>query len=157
MLGVALSTRTNWLGLETMQGPSLYFGAEDDQEELHRRLDQIRAEVGFSWGDLADLHLISLAGQDAQIGIFDKAAQKINPTELCAKLERRIKDIGAVACFIDTSADAFGGDEINRHQVRQFVGPLRGIAIRNHTTPVLLSHPSLSGIASGSGTSGSTG
>lgn len=73
------------------------------------------------------------------------------------KLERRIKEIGAVACFIDTSADAFGGDEINRHQVRQFVGLLRGIAIRNHTTPVLLSHPSLSGMASGSGTSGSTG
>jgi RecA-family ATPase len=102
------------------KGPSLYLGAEDDTEELNRRLDLIRAELGFSWGDLADLHLVSLASRDAQLGIFDKAAQKITPTQLCGKLERRIKEIGAVACFIDTSADAFGGDEINRHQVRQF-------------------------------------
>jgi DNA replication protein DnaC len=53
MLGTSLSTRTPWLGFEAMQGPSLYFGAEDDKPEIHRRLDGIRSELGISWGDLA--------------------------------------------------------------------------------------------------------
>jgi RecA-family ATPase len=155
MLGTALSTRTDWLGFKTMQGPSLYFGAEDDKDELHRRLDQIRRELGIAWGDLADFHGTARAGEDALLARVDHGV--IVPTELCARLERRLQEIGAVACFIDTSADVFGGDEINRQQVRQFIGLLRGICIRLHLFIVLLAHPSLSGMASGSGTSGSTG
>jgi len=154
MLGAALSARTDWLGLKPMQGPSFYFGAEDDRPELHRRLDQIRRESGLSWGDLADLHGISRAGEDALLSVQDRGT--IKPTELLNRLDTRLRDIGAIACFIDTSADVFGGDEINRQQVRQFVGLLRGLAIRNHLSVVLLAHPSLSGMASGSGTSGST-
>ena len=59
--------------------------------------------------------------------------------------------------MLDTSADVFGGDESNRQQVRQFVGLLRGVCIRRGVSILLLSHPSLSGMASGAGTSGSTG
>jgi hypothetical protein len=51
--------------------------------------------------------------------------------------------VADIACFIDTSADVFGGDEISRTQVRQFVGLLRGIAIRQRLSVVLLAHPSL--------------
>jgi RecA-family ATPase len=156
MLGTALSSRTKWLGMDAMQGASLYFGAEDDKRELHRRLDQIRRELNLSWGDLADLHAISRAGDDALLGTFNRATLGINPTDLCARLERRLQELGAIALFVDTSADTFGGDEINRQQVRQFVGMLRGIAIRNHVAVVLLAHPSVAGIQSGSGTSGST-
>ena len=48
---------------------------------------------------------------------------------------------------IDTSADAFGGNEIDRAQVRHFVKLLRGVAIENDSTVLLLSHPSVAGIA----------
>ena len=136
-------------------GRCLYYGAEDGLDELHRRLDQIRRESGLSWGDLADLHLKSLAGENALLSNLDHGI--IKRTELCEKLETRIRELGAIASIIDTSADVFGGDEINRSQVRQFVGLLVGIALRNNCTVILLAHPSLSGMASGSGTSGSTG
>ena len=155
-LGVSLSTRTDWLGFKCMQGPSLYVGAEDSKNEIHRRLDQMRVELGISWGDLADFHGKSLAGDDALLGLFSTANQTVNPTKLCKQLERRLQDIGAIACFIDTAADAFGGDEINRQQVRQFVGLFRGICLRNHLNIILLAHPSVSGMQSGSGLSGST-
>ena len=54
-------------------------------------------------------------------------------------------------------ADTFGGNENDRAQVRQFVGLLRKLAMTADGAVVLLSHPSLTGINSGSGLSGSTG
>ena len=47
-------------------------------------------------------------------------------------------------------------DEINRSQARQFITMLRKLAIVANGSVVLLAHPSQSGIATGSGTSGST-
>jgi RecA-family ATPase len=155
-LGTSLSTRTDWLGFQCMQGPFLYIGAEDDEDELQRRLDQMRIELGYTWGDLADFHFRSFAGEDALIAIFDRSAQIIQATKLLTKIETRINHLGAICCVLDTSADVFGGDEISRTQVRQFVGMLRGICLRQEASMILLSHPSLSGMSSGSGTSGST-
>src|SRR6185295_15698702 len=53
-------------------------------------------------------------------------------------------------------ADLFAGNENARGQAQQFIGMLRGLALETGSTALLLSHPSLSGMASGSGTSGST-
>ena len=157
MLGTSLSTRTDWLGFNAMQGPFLYIGAEDDGDELQIRLDAMRRELGASWGDLADFHFKSFAGEDALIATFDRSTQLIKPTALLESIEARIRELGAIACALDTSADMFGGDEISRAQVRQFVGLFRGVCIRCQASIILLAHPSLSGMASGSGTSGSTG
>jgi hypothetical protein len=48
------------------------------------------------------------------------------------------------------------GNENDRAQARQFIGMLRGLAIRHECAVLLLSHPSVAGIASGGGSSGST-
>ena len=58
---------------------------------------------------------------------------------------------------LDTAADMFGGNENDRSQVRQFIGLLRGLAITANAGVLLASHPSLSGITTDSGLSGSTG
>ena len=57
---------------------------------------------------------------------------------------------------IDNSADVFAGNENDRAQVRQFITLLRGIAIRANVGLLLTSHPSLTGISTGTGLSGST-
>ena len=156
MLGTALSTKRDWLGFAAMQGPFLYIGAEDDEEEIHRRLDQIRFEMGLGWGEFVDFHFKSLVGEDAILATFDRSSQTMKATPRLLALEDKIAGLGAVACAIDTSADVFGGDEINRTQVRQFIGLLRGICRRTHCSILLLSHPSVAGMATGSGISGST-
>ena len=58
--------------------------------------------------------------------------------------------------MIDTVSDVFLGDEIKREQVRQFGSLMRKLAIDADTAAILSSHPSLSGMKSGSGLSGST-
>jgi RecA-family ATPase len=59
--------------------------------------------------------------------------------------------------IVDTAADIFAGNENDRAQVRQFIGLLRGLAIDANCGVLMVSHPSLTGITSGSGTSGTTG
>jgi RecA-family ATPase len=58
--------------------------------------------------------------------------------------------------LLDNSADIFGGNENDRAQVRQFIGLLRGLAIASGAAILLTSHPSLTGMNTGSGLSGST-
>jgi RecA-family ATPase len=151
-----IAARMDWLGFKTQQGPVLYLGAEDDTDEIHRRLDHIRQEMGLGWGEFCDLKYISLAGEDALLGVFDKTKNVIRPTDLFECLQDKVQRLDAIACAIDTSADVFGGEENVRTHVRQFVGLLRRMAFKENTSVILLAHPSLTGLASGSGMSGST-
>jgi len=80
---------------------------------------------------------------------------KITPTPLYAKLTEAARDIKPKCIAIDTSADVFGGNEIDRTQVRGFINLLRKLAIVADGV-VLLAHHSLTGINSGYGFSGST-
>ena len=77
-------------------------------------------------------------------------------TPIFAKLETETRSLRPKLIVIDPCADVFGGDEVNRAQVRKFVSMLRGLAIDFDCAVLLLSHPSLTGLNSGTGTSGST-
>ena len=78
------------------------------------------------------------------------------PTPLFNELRERVCDIKPGLLVIDNAADVYGGDEINRTQVNHFVAMLRQLARDADTAVLLNAHPSLQGIASGRGTSGST-
>jgi RecA-family ATPase len=152
-----IAARRDWLGFKTMQGPVLYVGAEDEQDEIERRIESMRQGLGVQWGEFCDLHYMSLAGEDALLGLFDRAENKMMPTRLFERVQDRVHNLGAIALAVDTRADVFGGDEVNRNQVRQFIGILRRLSIKENATTILLEHPSVAGMSSGSGTSGSTG
>jgi RecA-family ATPase len=65
-------------------------------------------------------------------------------------------DIKPIQIVIASSPNVFAGSEIDRSQVQQFVGLLTSVTIVANGSLVLCSHPSLSGISSGSGLSGTT-
>jgi RecA-family ATPase len=148
----------DWLGAMPDPGPAIYLGAEDEPDELRRRLGAIIRHYGVTFSDLirGGLHLASLVGEDALLAAPDRSG-KIIPTPLYDRLLEAARDIKPKHIGIDTSADVYGGNEIDRSQVRQFVGMLRKLAIAANGSVVLLAHPSLTGINSGSGLSGSTG
>jgi RecA-family ATPase len=156
-LGVAHVLGRDWMGTLPRPGPFLYFGAEDDDDEMHRRLADILKHCGVDFPDLqGNLHLLTLVGEDAVLGAPDRDGL-IRPTSLFARLMKAVNDIKPVLIGIDTSADVFAGDESNRAQVRQFVGMLRKMAIQANGYVILNSHPSVTGIKNDSGLSGSTG
>ena len=86
---------------------------------------------------------------------FDRSG-RIRPTALFGDLYAEAVALRPSAVVIDTVSDVFLGDEIKREQVRQFGSLMRKLAIDADTAAILSSHPSLSGMKSGSGLSGST-
>jgi RecA-family ATPase len=81
----------------------------------------------------------------------------VQPTPLFLRLMKAAIEIQPVLIGIDTSADVCAGNENDRSQVRQFVTMLRKMAMGANAYIIINAHPSLSGINSGSGLSGSTG
>lgn len=155
-LSAAAAAGRSWIGREVTAGRALFLSAEDEADELHRRLADIARAEGLDLADLDNLTLASLAGEDAVLGAPAPGASQILPTRLYHALDHHVGEIGPALVVLDTSADLFGGNENDRVQVRQFVGLLKRLALRHDTTVVLLAHPSRAGMATGTGDSGST-
>ena len=156
-LSVSMQNRQNmlWLGLTVAGGPCLLYTAEEEKDELHRRLDVIAKHDAIALEELTDLHVVSLAGEDATL-VVPTPNQQLAITPRFKALEAEIEALAPALVVIDTAADVFGGNENDRRQVGQFVRLLRGLALRHDTTILLCAQPSLAGLNSGSGTSGST-
>lgn len=155
-LAVATAIGRPWIGQPVNGGRVLFLSAEDDMAELHRRLADVVAAECARLADLDNLSLKSLAGADALLAAPMPGGKLLAPTSLHRALRAWIKAHRPALLILDTLADTFGGDEINRAQARQFIGFLRGLAIDFDCTVLVLAHPSLSGMARGDGASGST-
>ena len=153
-LAVATAGGQAWVGRDVRSGSALFISAEDDLHELHRRLAAAATGAGLTLQDLDRLTLRSLAGEDAIIGTFDRAG-RLAATGLFGEIEAQVVRDGPALIVLDTLNDLYAGDENDKAQARQFIGLLRGLAIRHTCAVVLLAHPSKSGMSSGSGDSGS--
>jgi RecA-family ATPase len=156
-LGACKVVGRPWLGLHPKPGSALYLNAEDDDDELHRRLNDIARHLGLPLSRFSGLHLWSLAGDDALLATADERNNIVTPLPRLRDLRRRLEIIRPELTILDPLADLFGGNENVKPQARQFVGLMRGLAIEFNTTVILAGHPSMSGMASGTGASGNTG
>lgn len=156
-LCVCVAADQPWFGLPTAKGRAIYLTAEDDDDELHRRFYDIARGMGLDLKNLPDLHYETLIGQDALFAAQDRANGSLQPTglyeEFCAKIDAFSPEVAV----IDTLADINPADENQRSAARQFVQLLRKPAVQFRCTVIVLAHPSLTGMNSGTGTSGSTG
>ena len=102
--------------------------------------------------------MFSLANQDPLLALPDRSGRsgRIVPTPLYTKLLERAKAVRPICIVIDNVADVYGGSEIDRSEVRQFITLARQIAHAANGYVIMSAHPSLAGIASKTGLSGST-
>lgn len=154
-IGAASALAIETLGLRPRPGRVLYVGAEDEAEEFHRRLDDIATAHSAKMSELTDLRILPLADMDALLSEPD-AKGNMKATSLWSRVDTFVQDWQPGLVVLDTAADLFGGDEVKRAQVRHFVAMLRKMAIGRNCAVLLLAHPSVAGMASGSGYSGST-
>jgi RecA-family ATPase len=147
----------DWLGSLPVPGPAFYIGSEDDEKEIHIRIYDIAAHYSVTFEQLiaGGLRVLCLLGQDATLCATRKSG-KVETTALYRQLYEAAGDIKPKNISIDTLSRAFAGSEIDRVQVYGFATHMQALAMVSSGSVTVLSHPSLQGIASGSGISGST-
>lgn len=154
-LAAAVCLGASWMGYGVAGGGAVYISAEDDETELLRRLSDIAKAEGVTLADLDRLTICSLAGKSALLANLERNGG-LRPSRLMKEVEVALDTNRPALLVLDTLADLFPGNENDRAQARQFIGLLRGLAMRYECAVLVLSHPSIEGMRSGSGTSGST-
>lgn len=154
-LGYCCATGLPWLGIEVAPCKALYYGAEDPVTELCYRYKQIQKAIPSAGIEKGAFGLITVADDDAELALFDKDGS-IQPTQRFRELDAILTNRSPKLLILDAAADVMGGDEINRRQVRSFFRLLRSLALKHSCAILLLAHPSVDGMKTGRGYSGST-
>ena len=148
----------DWLGVVPMQGPTFFIDVEDDEDEIWRRLACVARYYDVPIADILDrgLHISSLVGDDAVLATTTNKSGKVEPTPRYYSLLEAVADVKPIMIGIASSACVFAGNENDRSQVQQFVNLLTKFAIVANGAVQLVSHPSLTGISTDTGLSGTT-
>jgi RecA-family ATPase len=155
-LAVAMRIDGYWLGMKVTQGPALFVTSEDDRKDVNLNLRAILKAESKSLAHCPDLYVLSLADRDACLGAASTKLGAIEATPLWHALLRLVERRKPRIVIFDALADLFGGEENVRRHARGFIVLLKQLAIRQKLAVILISHPSLSGMSTGSGLSGST-
>jgi RecA-family ATPase len=161
-LAAATVRGTDWLGgVIDEPGPAMFISSEEDAEELHHRVNAVAGHFGITCRDLAGLHLHSTVeddntnGANTVLATVDRSGV-VQPQPLFLRLQAAACSIRPKLIVIESAADLFAGDESKRPQVAQFIWLLKRLAIKTDAAVLLLAHPSLTGMNTGTGLSGST-
>jgi RecA-family ATPase len=147
----------DWLGLMPEPGPAIYIGAEDDAEELHIRLAAIVNHYDLTFKELIEggFQVLPMLGKDTTLCAVRKSG-KVQTTGLYRQIFEVAGDIKPKNISIDSLTRSFVGNELDRVEVYAFAMHLQALAMVAEGSVTVLSHPSLKGIDSGTGISGST-
>jgi RecA-family ATPase len=156
MLCTAAAIGKPWLGLHVRRCKSVLLYCEDDEDEMHYRQEAINHLYGCTYADLGKMRWLPRLGDDNTLMSFENG--RGIRTQLFQQVLTEVKGHGALILVVDTLPDVFAGNEIDRSHARQFVqGCLALIARELGGSVIACAHPSLTGINTGSGNSGSTG
>lgn len=146
----------DWLGAVVYKaGRCLFLSAEEEEDDIRARVDRIckQRHIDYPYAN-GDLHLHFPDLESALLVEPDRTGKLIK-TELFHSMVQWIDTHRPVLVVIDANAAVFGGNNVDRGQVRPFIAMLRKLGRTYGTTFVLLDHPSQRGMSDGSGTSGS--
>ena len=164
-LANCVATGDPFLGVNTKKMPVLMVLCEDDSPEIKRRqlsINEWRGLNEITETGPSDLFIWPRVGEDNILVTFPNQGEDVPANffvELCEMVEWVKTETGEDEIFIviDTAADTFGGNENIRREVNSFLKTYLGsLCLNFNATVLLLAHPSLSGVATGTGLSGST-
>ena len=155
-LASAMRIDGDWLGIKVTQGAVLFLTSEDDRRDVNLGLRAILKAEGKSLAHCPGLHVLSLADRDACLAAAASKLAPLAPTPLWKAFERVVERRKPRLVILDALADVFGGEENMRRHARGFIVLLKQLALRHKLAVLLIAHPSLSGMNTGTGLSGST-
>jgi RecA-family ATPase len=158
-LGGATVLGREWLGTVLEAGPAVVIDCEDEYIEMVRRIGAVNAYYGVKFADVQRCGFCMLSwatDSDTILAVPGRRSGRLEPTKLFARLRQTAGDLKPRILVVASSANVFAGSEIDRAQVQQFMKMLAGLCHISGGTVVLISHPSVRGMDTGTGISGST-
>ncbi|WP_167334670.1 AAA family ATPase [Sphingomonas parapaucimobilis] len=150
-LAVAVGTGSPFLGERVDRpGAVCVIAAEDEEDELHRRFADICRERNLDMADLDNVWVRSMAGENAILAEPTRSGG-LKETAIYERLERIMSERHYSLLILDTRSHLYGGEANNTNQVTQFINMLKHLAIQYDCAVLLLSHPSLTGMNTGTG------
>jgi putative DNA primase/helicase len=139
MLVVATVTGRPLFGVPTAQSPAVFVSLEDGANIVRHRLALICRAWGIDPRLLADrLHIVDGTENPELFAAEARSAGNLTATYL--ELSRLVENTRAGLVVVDNASDSFGGDEINRRQVRGFMRTLVQVARLTECAVCLLAH-----------------
>ena len=143
-----------WLGCTVEAGAALLLSCEEPEHNIRDRVERICKHRCIDPYNLPDLHML-FPDLDSTWLVNARPDGRLLRAPLLDWLEAWINENKPRLVVIDNVAAVFDGEAIARRQVRSFLAMLRKIAREHDTAIVLLDHPSVRGMADGTGTANS--
>lgn len=144
----------DWLGTTAEAGPVIFFSAEEPDHEMRRRLVRVAEKRGLNPDEIEGLHFHFASPENCLLAVSRPDGVMV-PTPLFGALATAAGQIRPALIVVDSIAATFGGNQNDRVSARTFVSLFRRLAQDLDCSVLLLDHPSLSGITSGTGRGGS--
>lgn len=138
MLAVAVATRRELFGIATDAAPVVFASFEDGAHIVRHRLAHICQCWGINPAELAALHIVDGTVNPELFASDGRGPGNVTP--VYAELLALVRQTGAGLVIVDNASDAYGGDEIQRRQVRAFMRSLAVIAREGDAAVMLLAH-----------------
>lgn len=139
MLVVAVVTGRPLFGVGTSAAPAVFVSLEDGTNIVRHRLAAICRAWGIDPAELEGrLHIVDGTENPELFAADNRSAGEVTAAYL--ELAKLVTDTGAGLVVVDNASDSFGGDEINRRQVRGFMRALGQVARLTDCAVCLLAH-----------------
>jgi len=139
MLGVCASLGRPLFGVDTVQCKTLFVSLEDSAHIVRHRLAFICRTWGINPTQLdGKLYIVDGTENPELFSADSRGAGDTTATylELC----KLVQSEGVGLVVVDNASDAYGGDEIQRRQVRAFIRALVEVARLTNCAVMLLAH-----------------
>ncbi len=150
-----------WCGMPTQQGKAVYVCAEDGDVAVERRVMLAMRHYGLSFKELyrKQLFIWALGNTESEPLMFatDDEERMIRRTKLFEKFMAWAERARPSLIILDPLSHIFDGEENKRKHARFTMKQARLLAYKSGAVVVILQHPSVEGLKSGRGSSGSTG
>lgn len=138
MLAAAVATGRELFGIATDAAPVVFASFEDGAHIVRHRLAHICQCWGINPAELAGLHIVDGTANPELFACEGRGPGDVTPAH--GELLALVKQTGAGLVIVDNASDAYGGDEIQRRQVRAFMRALAVIAREGDAAVLLLAH-----------------
>ena len=139
MLGICVTAGRPLFGVDTVQCKTLFVSLEDSAHIVRHRIAFICRTWGINPSELEGNLLVVDGTENPELfSANSRNDGSTTPTYEALKTIIRATDVGLL--IIDNASDAYGGDEIQRRQVRAFIRSLVEVARLTDCAVMLLAH-----------------